>query len=244
MCDRSGSMGDGLKIPNVKAALHVFLKSLPLGVKFNICSFGSRHSFLFDRSRSYDAASLEAATRHVETFEANFGGTEMYAPLEETFKKRYSDMELEVFLLTDGQIWNQVALFEMINRHVSESKGAIRVFTLGVGQDASHGLIEGVAGAGNGFAQTVTAHEKMNNKVVRMLKAALSPHVKDYTLEVKYGEAAAAPDTDDDEFEIVEKVMDALTIKVTEESTGAGPEPVSQDAPQAAPLAVQCRSQP
>ena len=41
--DRSGSMGGC--IPTLKSAMKVFLKSLPLGVKFNICSFGSHHDF-------------------------------------------------------------------------------------------------------------------------------------------------------------------------------------------------------
>lgn len=41
--DRSGRMHD--KIPTLKLALRIFLKSLPLGTSFNICSFGSKHSF-------------------------------------------------------------------------------------------------------------------------------------------------------------------------------------------------------
>lgn len=85
--DRSGSMGDGHKIPNLKAALYVFLKSLPVGVKFNIYSFRSNDEFLFKKcSQSYDASSLEKATRYVDTFNANFGGTEISRPLEQTFK--------------------------------------------------------------------------------------------------------------------------------------------------------------
>jgi len=209
VCDRSGSMNGG-KIQNLAAALQIFLKSLPLGVKFNICSFGSRHEFLFqDGSRSYDASSLKEATSYVDSFTANFGGTEIYNPLEETFKKRYNDMDLEVFLLTDGEVWDQGRLFTMINKYVSESQGSVRLFTLGIGQYASHSLIEGVARAGNGFSQLVGEDEKMNSKVVRMLKAALTPHVKDYTLEIKY-EAA-----DDEEFELVEKVVDALVLDVS-----------------------------
>ena len=216
VCDRSGSMGEGVKIPNLKTALNIFLKSLPLGVKFNICSFGSRHSFLFDRSRSYDAASLEEAARHVDTFSANYGGTEIDAPLEATFKNRYSDMDLEVFLMTDGEVWNQERIFSMVNHYVSESKGAIRVFTLGVGQNASHSLIEGISRAGNGFSQAVTATETMNTKVVRMLKAALTPHIDGYTLEVKYKDNSAS-ESNEEEFEIVEKVMDALRIDVDDQ---------------------------
>ncbi|KAK3362484.1 von Willebrand domain-containing protein [Lasiosphaeria hispida] len=155
LCDRSGSMDDGYKIPNMKTALHVFLKSLPVGVKFNICSFGSNHELLFPKgSESYSASSLDKATKYVDGFGANFGGTEIYRPLEDIFKKRWVDMELEVFLLTDGEIWDQESLIKMINNY-NENQGAIRVFTLGIGSDVSHALIEGVARAGNGFSQTV-----------------------------------------------------------------------------------------
>ncbi|KAK3356608.1 von Willebrand factor type A domain-containing protein [Lasiosphaeria hispida] len=221
LCDRSGSMS-GSDVQNMVTALNVFLKSLPIGVKFNICSFGSHYELLFKKgSRSYDATSLKEASDYVSGFSANFGGTEMYQPLEEIFKRRFKDMDLEVFLLTDGGIWDQDRLFTMINKYIGESKGAIRVFTLGIGSDVSHSLIEGVARAGNGFSQAVAGNEKMNSKVVRMLKASLTPHVKDYTLEIKY-EKQAAP-SDDDDFEIIERVMDALDIDVKEPEVKAKP---------------------
>ncbi|KAG7292007.1 hypothetical protein NEMBOFW57_002038 [Staphylotrichum longicolle] len=218
LCDRSGSMSG--KIPGLKTALHLFLKSLPVGVKFNICSFGSHHHFLFpDGSRTYDASTLEEATRYVDLFDSNFGGTDIYRPMADVFKKRYTDMDLEVFLLTDGEIWDQAALFELLNKQIAESEGRIRVFSLGIGSDVSHALIEGVAAAGNGFSQCVGDNESMNSKVVRMLKASLTPHVKDYTLEVKY---AKEVDSDSDsDFELVEKVMDALAIDVKDPETKA-----------------------
>ncbi|KAK4170513.1 von Willebrand factor type A domain-containing protein [Cladorrhinum sp. PSN259] len=220
VADRSGSMGMDNRIPDLKTAMKLFLKSLPVGVKFNICSFGSRHEFLFpEGSQSYDASTLEKATRYVDGFDANFGGTDIYRPMEAVIKKRFKDMNLEVFLLTDGEIWDQEQLFNMLNKHIPESNGAIRVFTLGIGRDVSHSLIEGVARAGNGFAQVVGDNEKMNSKVVRMLKASLTPHVSDYKLEVKYQKASDAPppyDDNDDDFEIVEKVMDSLNINVAE----------------------------
>lgn len=212
LCDRSGSMGSGQRIPNLKAALQIFLKSLPLGVKFNVCSFGSRHELLFKNgSVSYSASSLEQATKYVDGFAADYGGTEMYRPLEDVIQKRYEDMDLEVFLLTDGDVWNQENLVNLANKSVHESKGSIRIFTLGIGDGVSHALIEGVARAGNGFSQTVMDNESMNAKVLRMLKAALTPHIMDYTLDIKY-EADSEKGDGDSDFEIIEKVMDALNI--------------------------------
>ncbi|KAL6835867.1 VIT domain-containing protein [Trichoderma sp. SZMC 28015] len=230
LCDRSGSMGGGQKIPNVIDALKIFLKSMPVGIKFNICSFGSHYEFLWERSMTYEEGTLETAMNHVSGFSANFGGTEMYRPMEDVFKRRYKDLNLEVILLTDGEIWSQEALFNLINAQVSESKGAVRVFTLGVGTDVSHALIEGVARAGNGFAQTVGENEKMDRMLIRMLKGALTPHVTDYMLEIKYENNDGSAEENDDDFEVIERVMDAMTLEVP--SSGQAEESGTQQSQQ------------
>jgi hypothetical protein len=224
VCDRSGSMG-GTRIKLAIQALKVFLKSLPVGVKFNICSFGSSHSFLWKKSSTYSQQTLDEAVLHAEQFAANFGGTEMLAPLKATIDQRYKDMPLDVILLTDGEIWNQQALFSYLNESVTESKAPIRIFTLGIGNGVSHALIEGVAKAGDGFSQTVGEAEKMDTKVVRMLKGALSPHVTDYTIEVKY--ANATLDEEEEDFEIIERVTDSLNVKLNFNNEAAKPAPVS-----------------
>ncbi|KAI0130397.1 von Willebrand factor type A domain-containing protein [Xylariales sp. AK1849] len=218
VCDRSGSMGDGHKIPNLRAALRLFVKSLNVGTKFNICSFGTHYTFLWDRSRSYDQTSVDEAMTHIETLAANYGGTEMCKPVEDTFKRRYTDMNLEVFLLTDGQIWGHTDFMSMVSDNVSASNGAIRVFTLGIGRDVSHSLLEGIARAGNGFSQSVSDSEEMSSKVVRMLKGALFPHIKDYSLEVKY---VNTRDDAEDDFEIIEKISDVVNVK--------SPDPISSE---------------
>lgn len=120
-------------------------------------------------------------------------------------------MNLEVFVLTDGEIWDQDRLFNMINTNVRESKSTIRVFSLGVGSGCSTSLVEGIARAGNGMAQFVQDGETMNKKIVRMLKASLFPHIKDYSLEIKYGKASK-DDMSDDDFVLLERVDSALTL--------------------------------
>lgn len=224
--DRSGSMED--KIPTLKSALKVFLKSLPVGVKFNFCSFGSRVQFLWSKSQSYSQSTLAQAIRHVESFSANLGGTETTAAIQAAIESRYQDLPLEVLLLTDGQIWEQEVLFSWLNDEVRRSKAPLRLFSLGIGDAVSHALIEGLARAGNGFAQSVLENEKLDSKVVRMLKGCLSPHIADYTLEVKYDKE----DDDDDDFEMVERVTDGLRVLLNETPAekaemNAKPEPIS-----------------
>ncbi|KAF4202730.1 hypothetical protein CNMCM8927_009633 [Aspergillus lentulus] len=190
--DRSGSMMD--KIDTLKSALRVFLKSLPVGVCFNICSFGSSYSFLWKQSLLYNAESLQEALSFVDVVRADMGGTEMQEAVEATVHSRLKDKELEVLILTDGQIWNQEALFKFTRETAADNSA--RFFSLGIGNGASHSLVEGIARAGNGFSQVVVNYEELDRKVVRMLKGALTPHISDYKLEVEYDDSG-------EDFEVV-----------------------------------------
>lgn len=165
-----------------------------------------------------------------------------------TIDRRYSDLPLEIILLTDGDIWRQNELFEYVNQQVASkfnweanttsypivsfhvkhcpkskfhlkkailtpdhlgSDGKIRIFPLGIGNGVSHSLIEGLARAGNGFAQAVQSGERLDKSVVRMLRGALSPHITDYTLEVKY-------EQEDDDFEVIEKVTEGMKVLLSD----------------------------
>ncbi|KAJ9653202.1 hypothetical protein H2198_007613 [Neophaeococcomyces mojaviensis] len=216
--DRSGSMGGKMHL--VIDALKIFLKSLPVSVKFNICSFGSSYSFLFDKSRTYDATSLQIAMDHIapSSFSANYGGTEMLQPVQELLSRRYQDLPLEVMLLTDGEIWNQQALFDEIN---TASQKNARFFTLGIGSSASSSLVEGIARAGRGFSQWVNDGERIDKRIVRMLKGALTPHIK-YKLEVKYIRSEAS---DEEDFEIIESFEKSMKLVSNDSTESAAAQP-------------------
>ncbi|KAL3678820.1 hypothetical protein R1sor_021776 [Riccia sorocarpa] len=205
IADRSGSMEP--QIPQLIITLTVFLKSLPVGVKFNICSFGSQYSFLWPKSKPYDQDNLNAALKHVESFnadvesfDADLGGIEMLEPIEAAFNQRFQDIETEILVLTDGEIWDTEPLFKLV-REQCES-GAVRLFSLGIGVGVSHSVVEGLARAGRGYAQVIVGiQDKLDEKVDQILKAALGTHVQDYQL--------VFPDElsqkEDEGFEIVEK---------------------------------------
>ncbi|KAJ6258700.1 hypothetical protein Dda_6749 [Drechslerella dactyloides] len=194
ICDRSGSMSGNET--QLRKALAVFLQSLPVGCKFNICSFGSSHSFLWKKSRAYNGENLKEAQDHVASFEANMGGTEMYPPVKDAIERRYKDINLELLLLTDGDIWQRDQLMDYV-REQCKAK-TVRMFTLGIGNGISHALIDGLASVGGGYSQVVQLEEKLDSKVVRMLRAALAEHVSDYTLEFPGGAQTAAEEDDYD----------------------------------------------
>ena len=206
LVDRSGSM-----FPNVetlKATMMIFLKSLPSGVVFNICSFGTLNSLLWPKSKAYSKATLNKALDHVNILNADMGGNEELDAFKTVFANRHGDRPLDIIFLSDGGIWQPETLFQYINDEVVKSKD-IRLITLGIGEGVSHYVAEGFSRAGNGFTQLVQNGEPFENKCVRMLRAALSPHVWDYTLSVKYA--------GDDDFELTEDVTDGLSLLLSDD---------------------------
>ncbi|KAF2271159.1 VIT-domain-containing protein [Lojkania enalia] len=202
IADRSGSMSGN--IPTLKSALQVFLKSVPVGCMFNICSFGSHHEFLWPKSKLYGQDTLAKAINYVNKFGADFGGTETLSAVQATMQNRYEGMSTEIMLLTDGCIWAQDQMFQYIEKETKS--GAVRVFPIGIGGGVSSALIEGVARAGRGFGQMVANNEKLDSKIVRMLKGALTPHITDYQLEIKY------------EDDTVDSVAESLRLKLSFEA--------------------------
>lgn len=218
MVDRSGSMH--FNIPTVITALKTFLKSLPIGVMFNVCSFGSNFEFLWEESQSYTEENVELAVRYVEVMSANMMGTVIHKAMEAVLRRRLGKVPLEVLLLTDGSTWELQKLLQCVTQHIAAGPGPLRVFCLGIGSGTSYALVNAVAKAGGGFSQTVTNKERFEGKVVRMLKGALSPHVDNYSVEVQYEEN---PESEgDDEFEMVD---DSDTLSSTSHTYGIPEKP-------------------
>ncbi|KAG0127496.1 hypothetical protein HOY82DRAFT_625198 [Tuber indicum] len=213
LVDRSGSMRD--TIGHVKSALRIFLKSLPLGCFFNIISF------------AYTEGTLRIASDHIETFHANYGGTELLPPLMQEFSRRHSEprTRTEIMVLTDRAIWRLPELLEYIQQMRKQSGGAVRLFSIGVGERVSHALAQGIATAGGGYSQIVssgdTSSGRLENgleaKVVRMLNSALTDHVEEYKLHVLHEEGDEEDSQSEDEEEGVyprEQVTPAHTALV------------------------------
>lgn len=76
----------GDRIKNAKVSLMIFLKSLPQESYFNIVSFGSDYSKLFEKSVHYNQQNVSFAIDEIANFEADLGGTEIYDPLHKIFQ--------------------------------------------------------------------------------------------------------------------------------------------------------------
>jgi Ca-activated chloride channel homolog len=162
--DCSGSMM-GSSIASARNALQLCLRSLRKGDRFNVVFFGSAHRKVFDDSRPFTQESLDEATRNVGRIDADLGGTEILAPLEELLGSRSGKLPLRVLLLTDGEVANENEVIDLAARHADRAT----IFTLGIGYGASDVLIDGLARASGGWAEFVHPNERIEPKVMRQM---------------------------------------------------------------------------
>ncbi|CAG8812514.1 46267_t:CDS:10, partial [Gigaspora margarita] len=179
--DRSGSMQDG-PMKKASEALQLLLRSLPEDCFFNVISFGSHFDSLFEKSQPYSENSFLKALKHAQEMTANYGGTEIYNPIKWAFDNSRNDMPTSVFLLTDGCVNNVDQIVELIKSCEEKKKDDVRFFSIGIGNSVSHNLVESVSRAGKGYAQFVTNNERMDKKILGMLKNAINPPIKDYNI--------------------------------------------------------------
>ncbi|GFG03330.1 von Willebrand factor type A domain protein [Aspergillus udagawae] len=175
--DRSGSMKS--KIPSLNNVMNIFLRSLPEACSFNIASFGSQVTWLWPSSMRYSQENLDVASKHVDSFQANYGGTEIYGALHSVldhYNKR-NDVPTSVILLTDGEVWNVDNVIQLVRRTASNGYSNIRFFSLGIGDQVSHRLVEGIGQQGGGYAEVVpeSSMGSWQERVIQMLKSALTP---------------------------------------------------------------------
>ncbi|KAK7055093.1 von Willebrand factor type A domain-containing protein [Favolaschia claudopus] len=239
--DRSGSM-EGDRIAAARKALVVMLRSLPhKDSLFQICSFGSSYQLLWKESRPYNQDTLEEATRHIDTMQADFGGTEIRKALKGCFATRKVDRPTAVFVLTDGDAWDLDGVLEEVETNVTAAaeSAPLRVSVLGIGYSASTAMCEGIARLGNGTCILVGEQEtSFTGKIARLLKAAKTPPISN--ISVDWGravEAVKAPEAVEDDFEMVDEVVatsKSKTLNIFDESVD--PTAVEETAPPPASL--------
>ncbi|CAG8751247.1 4793_t:CDS:2, partial [Gigaspora rosea] len=172
----------GGPIKKASDALQLLLRSLPRDCFFNIISFGFNFDSLFEKSQPFSEESFSKALEYAQEMTANYGGTEIYNPLKWAFENSRNDMPTSMFLLTDGQVYNVDQIIELIKSCEEKKKDDLRFFSIGIGDSVSHHLVESVSRVGKGHAQFITNTERMDKKIIRMLKNAIKPPIKDYNI--------------------------------------------------------------
>jgi len=171
--DRSYSM-TGDPMATAKEALKLFIRSIPPGSVFNVVSFGSSYELLFDGVTSYDQSTLEYAIDHINFFDADLGGTEIFDPLHNIFadNEQRDDLDKHVYLITDGQVFNADDVVNLIRSNNKK----FTVHTFGIGSGVSTTLITECARAGRGKHYFVNDKaEGLQRKVIDALCKAFEP---------------------------------------------------------------------
>ncbi|KZS94166.1 hypothetical protein SISNIDRAFT_427368, partial [Sistotremastrum niveocremeum HHB9708] len=177
LIDRSDSMQANERMGSAKRAADFLLKHLPSeGTLFNVISFGASFSSLWQSSRPYNEWNTYLATSHVNLMNADMGGIDLGGVLRHVFRTRKRPVSTAIFVLTSGDIWNSDAVISSVRSHISAadaaSSGGVRIFTLGIGQNASSALCEDLARAGHGLCIMTTETEALTGKCGKLLAAA------------------------------------------------------------------------
>ena len=125
-------------------------------------------------------------------------------------------------VLTDGQVSNTDAVLALAKAHASTT----RVFTFGIGAGASRHLVQGLARAGGGSAESIFPGERIESKVVRLFGRLLAPAITDVALNWGALDVVAAPSTVPPLFAGSRLVMYGFVKTLTQSTltlTGVGP---------------------
>eukprot|EP00588_Corethron_pennatum_P004189 CAMPEP_0194301486 /NCGR_PEP_ID=MMETSP0169-20130528/61820_1 /TAXON_ID=218684 /ORGANISM="Corethron pennatum, Strain L29A3" /LENGTH=795 /DNA_ID=CAMNT_0039051737 /DNA_START=52 /DNA_END=2436 /DNA_ORIENTATION=+ len=179
--DQSGSM-DGQKISQTRTALEKILSILPTDSLFNIVGFGSTFSFLFDESQPKSSlAAMAKASLHVSNMQADYGGTEILAPLRKVLNSnQIVGFDRQVIVMTDGQVSNTAETIKFVRKFRSNT----RIFSLGIGAHVSRLLVQGLARSGRGTAEFVDGDSDQDvfDAVERQMNVASTPALDDLEL--------------------------------------------------------------
>lgn len=137
---------------------------------------------------------MQSASDLVSKTTANLGGTEILRPLNGIFNKPVAGggRARQVFVLTDGQVSNTAQVIEACRRNAHNS----RVFTVGIGDEVSRDLVEGMARAATGTAQFIVGSELQGNsgslesKLLNQLKLATQPSLT--KIHIDWGQLSKA----------------------------------------------------
>ncbi|CDS43780.1 von Willebrand factor A domain containing protein [Echinococcus multilocularis] len=180
--DRSGSM-DGDPIQQAAQSLLLFLKSLPVGCRFQIVGFGSTYKMLFSEPQDNTEENVSKALEYQRDLGADMGGTEVLPVLTAVYASKMvgsaDRWRREIIFLTDGGVVNHAEIIALVR----ENAGTSRLSAIGLGQGASTALVSGIARAGNGRALFVRDERNLRDAILDVLNCCLQPWLTDVTVD-------------------------------------------------------------
>lgn len=183
---------------------------------FNVVSFASEATTLFERPQPVTAANVAAAKAWLTNFDG--GATQMHRGIVHSLRLPGDPEALRlVLLLTDGFIDGEVGIFDAVRKNL----GSARLFSLGVGSSVNRYLLEGVAEMGRGDVTYLTPGTPVASAVDAFVSRIDHPAMTD--VRIDWGEA--------DVFDVYPKkvpdVWAGQPIRVIGRYAGEGPTTVT-----------------
>lgn len=213
LIDVSGSM-DGEKLEETKRAVVECLNQLDEGDKFNIIAFESDYKVISMNSMECNEKNIKMAVERLSELEAG-GGTEILDPIK--FALYEKDTEKVVLLFTDGEVGNEDEVINFVENNINKS----RIFPFGIDYNVNSYFIKELAKVGQGKAEFIQPHEKIDEKIIRTFARIQTPLVEN--IQVDYGSNKLVDEIKEDSslfnyeyynvFSCIENLTDDIVLK-------------------------------
>jgi Ca-activated chloride channel family protein len=168
--DISGSMA-GTSIEQAKASLIIALDGLTTIDRFNVIWFNHEAGSLFPDAVVASERNKNLAKRYIDNLQAS-GGTEMLAALNMALSPQQEFTRFrQIVFLTDGNISNEAALFDVINRKLGDN----RLFTIGIGSAPNAYFMRRAANIGRGTFTYIGDVNEVKEKTISLFNKLETP---------------------------------------------------------------------
>jgi len=181
--DRSGSMS-GVKMTSAARACSLLLATLGPRDRFAITAFDDSTEWFSDgKFVKADEAGIEAGEKFLRTIDAR-GGTELDPAMGETLdligrRKNAEGRVPVVVILTDGQVGNESAVFQRIQKE----GGDTRIFTVGIDTAVNEAFLKRLSSLGGGTCTCVVPGEALEDALRGIGREIGAPLVVDVKVE-------------------------------------------------------------
>lgn len=184
--DCSGSMS-GESMAQAKQALEGILESMQPHDCVTMVAFGSTTKVFANHALPCNQKNLARARRFAKALDADLGGTEIGAALQEAYAILGTEEPADVFLITDGEVYD----WQTVVRAAKQS--GHRVFTVGVGSAVSEAFMRELAASTGGACELVSPCEGMAERVLRHFERMRAPRARRATISWPEGAQGAVP---------------------------------------------------
>jgi len=161
--DTSGSMR-GFPLAQSKKIIRTLIQGMRKTDTFNVVRFAGDTGILWNQARNYTPANANEALRYVDSFQGR-GGTAMRQGILNALSQKAADGYLRIaFLLTDGYVGNEFAIFQAIEKQ----RNGARIFSVGIGSSVNRYLLERASELGRGETFYIR-HDENSDKIIRQI---------------------------------------------------------------------------